>query len=538
MLKFYGIRFNQQGVPERYTLSFDLKESLNASLHIHDYFGGKKEEALTAIDEEINRQYQPSNPIDRHSKAFRYTVAKWFRTKDIANFLFQDEAIYPTKLEVAKVLNTGREIEEKWLDIEQILLKHLSKLSIEEREQLINNCESGFHKILQMITLFFLEQDEEQPPANLELQFLRNQFPRVIWKKKQGIHGGSDPFWQPQNLFCRVSYLITRILSRSYLNERALQPVPVQNPIPQAVAQPIIVNNCWGELLPQKSPDRIQVSFAADNQAYEQLSLLPETVPETLLSLQKIIQKKYSHEGVKHFLGILRQFSTSKGGFTTFNTYKHLQLVTRLSKKGRSTDRQYQIFCDVFQSLMSLQVSRVWEEAEDDEMKETQNSFILEVGREYTGKGKRRSVKKYMLDPLFAASPENPFRLGLHLQLIPNELFRESTHKHSLLTGISSYLAGTWLNEFPQNRGVMKKTARQIIEGCAFNITPSNRYRIRRKLNSELAFMEEKNYIGNIRLTHNTNGNPWEDLYEIEASDYFRKKLQSFNTQKRERLVG
>jgi hypothetical protein len=148
------------------------------------------------------------------------------------------------------------------------------------------------------------------------------------------------------------------------------------------------------------------------------------------------------------------------------------------------------------------------------------------------------TVVQYKLDPMFVASRENPFLLGQHLQLISEELFRESSSKHALLTGIASYLTGTWLYESTKNRASVQKTARQIIEGCSFNITPANRYRIRHKLSSELNYMVQKSYIGKMDLHNSPRGNPWEDVHELSPPTYYLNKLNSLSELNRRQLCG
>jgi hypothetical protein len=88
-----------------------------------------------------------------------------------------------------------------------------------------------------------------------------------------------------------------------------------------------------------------------------------------------------------------------------------------------------------------------------------------------------------------------------------------------LLPGLASFLTGTWLNEFIIRRGKTEKTTRDIIEGCAFNITPASKYRVVDKIKSELAYMKEKCYISEYDCQQNEDGNPFDDLHIITASE-------------------
>ncbi len=71
MLNFYGIRFNKQGAPERFTMTFALRESLNAGLHIFDYYKRNVEETLKAVDNEINKLFQEPGIKNRIGGPFR-----------------------------------------------------------------------------------------------------------------------------------------------------------------------------------------------------------------------------------------------------------------------------------------------------------------------------------------------------------------------------------------------------------------------------------------------------------------------------------
>ncbi|MBU2647691.1 hypothetical protein KKI24_23485 [bacterium] len=522
MLKFYGIRFNKQGAPERFTLTFALRESLNAGLHILDYYEGDLKQTLKAVDEEINKLFQGPGIKDRISGPFRLTVGKWFRTRDMIRFICQNEALTCHKLDVARWLNTPEPIAEKWLRIELILLEILSGMDQKEREEALGHPDSELNLILQMVVLFFLEQDDESPPANLELQFIRNQFPRIIWKKKEGFSAASNPFWLPENAYCRISYLASRITTRA--SQLAGLPVPaVESPparltlretVPAAPAEPF----SYHMLLPGELPDELRLEFEGEANRSTQLSFLPETAAETLLSLQKMIQKRFWHDGVKHLMAIFRQLAERASvGLCEFDIEKHLQLITKVKRNGVYSDKQQTILNGVFTTLLQLRVKRCWKR--DGSPREISNPFLLELCCESAPDKNGFPIKKLLLDPIFCPGRNNPFRLGGHLLLIPTALFQESVHNHALLAGLASYIAGVWLNDFHKDLGVMEKSTREIIEGGAFNVTPGNKYRFIRKLKSELAYMEEKCYITRYSVIEDKAGNPWDDRYRFSAPE-------------------
>jgi len=518
MLKFYGIRFNKQGAPERFSISFALRESLNAGLHIFDYYERDLEKTLAAIDDEINKLFQERDANGKRVHApFRMTVAKWFQTRDVVRFVCQDQSLRRHKMAIARCLNRPETITAKWERIERILVKRTAGLPPEERETEICNPESDLNLTLQMVGLFFLEQDDEVPPANLELQFIRNQFPKIIWKKKDGFSAASNPFWLPQNPLCRISYLMSRIVAGASRKTEALVPVapPLELLEQRSASYPQL---SFGALLPDELPDELRLEFEGDDSRRAQLSFLPETAPETLLSLQKMIQKRFWHDGVKHLMAIFRQIAErSSAGICEFDSEKHFRLITRAKPNGSWSEKQLTILRGVLATLFQLRVKRFWKNEE--RPREISNPFMAELCSEVDPERSAFPVRKLMLDPIFCPGENNPFRLGGHLTLIPDDLFRESIHKHTLLPGLSSYIAGVRLNDFRTDQGALEKSTRDLIEGGAFNVTPANKFRLLRKLNSELVYMEEKGYISRYSLLQDPNGNPWNDRHRFCAPE-------------------
>jgi len=521
MLRFHGIRFNHDGSPERYTLTFALKESLNACLYIHDYFEGDLKQTEKAIDEEINKLYQ--NNACTNGRSHRFIVAKWFRARDIIQFLCSNEPTSDAKLKIARILNSAGRIEQKWNSIQPILLSYISTLDVQKRDEELSHPESDLNLTLQMVRLFFLEQDEEAPPANLELQFVRNQFPKIIWKKKDGITASSHPFWLPKNPYCRSSYLLTRIISIVYESMRPSEPESLQ-PLSEERYLPVSTHHhssqcdvvSFHTLYPVEVPDEVRLESEDSDADDEQLVLIPETPAETLLSLQRIIQKRFSYDGVKHLLAIFRQLAEAEPDrIFNFDSFKHMNLVARAARNGQFSYRQRTLFSEVYRMLGRLNIKRLWNRT--DQKKEITNPLLLELASETTNPGSLDPDKKIILDPIFFPDANNPLRLGSHLTLMPNRLFKESVHKHSLLAGLSAFLTGSWLNEYSSKQGVAKKTSREIVDGCAFNVTPANKYKIFDKLKSELEYMDEKCYISDITYTEAENGNPWDDVYQVSA---------------------
>jgi hypothetical protein len=524
MLIFYGIRFNKQGVPERFSLSYALRESLNAALFIYDHCEGDLVCTLLSIEEEINRIFSGVHQQDPVPGKFRLTVAKWFRTRDIIRFLVGELTGLPgCGLDIGRILNTPETIEVKWQTIEKILLDCLVGLTESERERQLTEPESELNLILQMVGLFFLEQDDEIPPVNLEMQFIRQRFPRVIWKKKDGFSAGSGPFWLPANPYCRSGFLLTRLVvgMSVRLGGVALLPGLAGLPIPSTVDAGAPVEPKYpalrDALLPPEPPDELRIETEPGAEADLQLTYLPELVAETLLSLQKTVQGRHRHEGVRHLLGIFRQLGAAEGETCAFDLDAHLSLVSRRLKSGAYSNKQQAIFEDIMAVLLKLRVKRFWKTEWG--VKCIDRPLLLELGRELSGEAGALPIRHLWLDPIFRPDRHNPFRLGQHLVLMPDGLFRENIHQHMLLPALGSYLCGCWVNEYPSQKGVTLKTTREIIEGTACRVTPATRFRLIDKVKTELAYLAKRCYVQDYRLEADENGNPWDDRHRVTAGE-------------------
>jgi hypothetical protein len=380
-----------------------------------------------------------------------------------------------------------------------------------------------------MVSLFFLEQDDESPPANLELQFIRSQFPKIVWKKRDGFAASSNPFWLPNNLFCRSSYLLTRVISRVYGGVAESDTVDGQLVL-RGGGKSVQLKGVFADgspffaRFPTSPPDEVRLEVDEKEGANRQLVLIPESASETLLSLQKIAQKRYSHEGVRHLLGIFRQLSEAgAAGMVDFDVRRHLALVSRITKRGLVSQKQLSLFERVFSLLKRVKVIRFW--SAGSVPKRVTSRFITEISSEEDPADSSKAMKRLLLDPIFFPAAENAYRLGSHLLLVPPELFRESIQKHALLPGLSSFVTGTWLNEFPINRGVATKTTREVINGSVFNLTDSSKYKIVEKIGSELSYMNQKSFITDYRVTKDENGNPWNDLHSFAAPDEVKNAI-------------
>ena len=525
MLKFYGLFKNSKGNPERYSIKIDLLESLNAVMVIHDHFDGDQSKTAFAVKEEIEKLYSPSSSLGIDKTSLRQRAAKWFRCKDIIQFLFTDAEYYSLKLQVIRILVTPKPIPEKWKEIESVLAPIIYAKGMDYLEWR----DSPVEMILEMVVLAFLDQNQEWPPANLELSFIKGNFPKVVWRKRNEFHQASDPFWKPKNPYCSIGFLFSCLFLESAkqgkTNSNHLSLVPSDS-FGNLTGDHYLQLHSQIEELPFQ---KIEIKLEGSSQPDEQMEIFPKSASETLLSLQKLVQKKYSHEGVKHLLWIIKGFSEADPKeIFQFDDEKYLLSITGKSKKNGFSAKQRSVLEGVLDILERVSIKRTYNRSDEEGQSQISTSLVLKIGQMAKILGDDIYVRNYLLDPIFFPAKNNLFRLGQHLSMIPQEAFGTSSRLHALVPGLSGYFSGTWLNEYGSKKGVLEKKATEIIEGCAFNVTPANRVRLYRKLGEELVYMKEQSFIGCYTVTESNDKNPMDALYQITASEFTQKQLASY----------
>ena len=517
MLRFYGIKTDHKGNPTRFQYSLDLSETLFSCLSLHESQKGDKEKILMAINHEIQKLYQGDSVTNNINQLFRLTAAKWFRCRDIIQFFYNSKSYYELKIELAKKLNSADKIPEKWQKLSYLILEKLKKEFHSEVIKQFSETDSELNMILKMISLFFIEQDTEVPPPNLELSFIKSQFPKVIWKKKEGFHSRNNPYWTPKNRYCHLTYLSSSLMAEYFAS---LNSTPRAKNSDITINQNIFDDNVYslGKFFPGDKPTEIRLLIGEKDNKNEQLDLIVESTSETLYSLQRIILKEYSYDGIKHLLAILRQIAQlKKGADFCFDEEKHFRLVLKAKSKLNITDKQRTIYQSIFELLTNIKVVRIWNNKSV--TKENKSSFIVKIAQQNKSKNKDILRHTCLFDPLFFESEDNPYRLGTHLCLIPDEVFKTSTNSHPFLLNLLSYLSGEWLNDFHINKGQVNKSARELFDSSMIvkdNKKPTININ---KLNSELDYMKQSHYINDYQIIKNKKGNPFNDQYQISASD-------------------
>ena len=523
MLHFHGIRF-KNGIPERFSKRYELLTILRQlieQLASNEYHF---ERVRDSIRDELERLY--TEKANNQQKR-RFISAQLSRKRDLLYFLFKDKKLIPQKIQLAKILLERKTIEGKWkLMVELFHQKIFPAYSDELLEVILSSPDHPIYRLLQTIHLFFLEQTEERPPANIQLKFIPLKFPTVLWIHTEGTVQNADAFWTPQDTCCRFQYLSSSLLVRPQLLGESSKSIETKPPIASSKQKKLPSNFYHQGALPAQ----ISLEYQAKGRNPKQLELIPESPAETLITFQKDIQKSFSHEGLKHFLAIMKQLTQQDNVLGQFSFVAHFQRLYKhlpINPSSKALDLTHLIL----DSLQNLKVIRRWQEGND--WLERKQPFLTYLGEETTSSNSHEvsNLPKYLyqIDPLFISTKHHPYGFGTSLSLIEDAIFQESTRQHALLTGLAAYLNGSWLLEFPQQEGVLEKNAEEIFAGCSFNISASGKYRMIHKLRDELSYMEKKNYISNFKVISSREKNPWKDIYRIRAPRTSLQRIKSIH---------
>lgn len=503
MLHFFGIGENPSGEPERFSYKINLTESLLALLELIQTSQAKRPLVMEGIKQALDAHLSHSSASREDRQSFRAKTAQILRVRDMAQFLFADPESLALKTALARKLVEPMEPLAKWEEIKEIFILFLQGFDPVVAAQQLGDGESEFALCLQWIALHFLEHDTEHPPAHLRLELVKGQFPKSVWRLKEHHASSSESFWIPENPLCRPNHLAHQLMLEFYKREmRALVPSDQTKAL---------------NLEPMEEADALSLEFGQET---GQLVTHEESPQESLLALQRMVQQKYSFDGVRHLMALFRQLGQAKGELMEFKVKNHFAL---LGMKDPSA-KQEGIFQEVLELLESIRVKRRYNRASP--ITERRTPFLSVTAETRKGLSERPESLELRLDRLFLPSGQNPFRLGAHLSLLPEEIFAESPNRHPYLTPLASYLTGSWLINFPRDKGRISQSATELIEGCALRVTAQSKKSILGKLQSELAYMQEKRYIGTVQRHPSKEGNPWLDRFEIPAPEPMMRYLE------------
>ncbi len=514
MLNFYGIAAQGQGEPKRYQYKPDLKGMLHVFLVIFDHCQGQKLKVFQSIEAALTEHLSQADPMQRAKTTFRATTAKWLRTRDLANFFFQDPISLPLKLQIARILDEPCELQAKWGRIFPRLLSALEGADPALAAEQLGDAQSEFRLLVEWIALHFLEQDPEPPPPNLTLELARGNYPQSLWRQRDKLYHNANPFWQPQNPLCRGEFLAQQILL--YL-ARPKQSLEVAETAEQQ------------HLLADHEADHLSMQLPEAEGTSE--PLIPENLTETLLRLQTLVQARIPREGVRHFFALLRQLSEQKELLASFEMSVHFKLLGLDNKSEARRLKAEEELLRLFELLSQVKVKRKYHASE--QMRERVRPFLSLLSQERIGLSSLSSRFELNLDPLFKPRRGASLCLGGHLAWVPVEAFAESPTKHALLLPLLSFVTGSWLIEYPQRRGVLRMKGEDLLQGSAIRVTPQGKKNLLHKLDQTLNYMEKRNYIQKMRKQAAANQNPWEEEYSFSAPPELLASLQDSLNQSR-----
>ena len=95
-----------------------------------------------------------------------------------------------------RISSSASAISSVGLEVVAVFQTYLRGFDPDLAAELLGDTASEFFLCLQWISLHFMEQDPEMPPANLRLEFVRGQFPQAIWSKGANQSEQPESFWQ------------------------------------------------------------------------------------------------------------------------------------------------------------------------------------------------------------------------------------------------------------------------------------------------------------------------------------------------------
>ena len=516
MLKFHGIQM-YKGIPERFKIQYHLFISLQLALNQLELHEENVENAIQSIKNQVQQIFKNLHTNSKGTREYKTNVSQHQRAIDILVFLGSKKEIFPIKSKIASILLLHDTIENKWKKVQGLLVRQI-ELLIGGKDLVIltSDPNSDIHKILQMVILFFLDQNVEIPPPNLLMKFVFGAFPLHTWSQISQIEGAYIPLWTPKNKFCRLQYLAGQLLISLGKKPYSLCTKEQKDAHQKETGTSVL-----------KSKNKVIITFkySEPGRSEEQLLMIPNSPSESLVEFQKNIRQKYTYEGVRHFFGILRQISNSpRNENCLFDVKKHLLLLSKPNRLGIFPEKQVKFFYDVLCEFKNLNVIRTWETYQ------STNALAQQIGIEEEANQKMSNypIIKLLLDKLFLPSANNFLSLGSFLSLMPSKLFKENIRQHAILPSLSAYFSCVWLSEFKRNYGVTEKTAEEIIEGSMMTVSKTGKYRVIHKLKSELSYMEQRKYISKFSINPSSEKNPWKDRYKVSASADCMLKIKGY----------
>ncbi len=506
-----------------------------------EFAGGAMAGAEAALGARIDQCLnEPGRP--RHLLQTRLYVL--LRAKDLHRYLTEEPEFLPLKLELMEHLLFHGSPEERWAACREALLSALDAVcgisagggfgNCEAYKQQLSRRSSRLGRMLLTIALFNFDLDEEQPPPNLRLRFLKGRFPEYCWESAleagAAMSQGNPWAWSPANPLCRFEYLGADLLHALLRRRNAARPGMGAYAEPPHGSGPAARAGAGPVQEQTDAPSEVYCNFGRERNGpsqTDQMELFPAQPASFLAELQRQVHRSHGAEGVRLFALLFEQLCRSTCG-------EFLSLaITEIAEGGSfgnseaASQRKIRERCKklwaILEALSTVELTSVSGENAHSRVEKSNLITILGVDRRREaggppGNGESPHLPekvRLLVHPYFYLAAEGS--LGQAYRDIPPALLSAPPKDHPYALGLYVYLRSRWQAEGEAGRGVLLRSARQLFDEGGFWLKENARYRSIEALKRELAYLKERGLLGAWRLSRSANRDALDDAYRLEA---------------------
>ena len=525
---------------QRNTYSFRLEQSLMELVKAYDLAGGPAADIRAEFDRKTERCLADTAGPRSGAQGHLHML---LRALAIHQYVTEEPELVALKLKVLENVLFFGELTERWAAIRTLLAARLDLICgvpfaglaghLEIYKQAWSLPTSPLGKMLVATALFNFDRVEEQPPANLTLQFLKGRFPEHRWEIRAGDGASlalqNQGSWCPENPLCRWEYLAADLAHVVFRRQRWLV-APGQLAGEGALAVQAGVHAAAGGQGGAETTVRVFCRFEGSDRSdakVEQMELFP-LKPDTLpVELQRRIHRRLGAEGVRQFASLMAVLADSPRGEAL--NLSLLEVACRNDPPGLGARKQKEHaekLRAVIGELAEVELSRLTT-AGGRTSRETSRLVVVlgqwdvapaedafPVGSPDGGEAGGQSLR-LLVDPYFHdAAPGSVARPYCEL---PEELLAASAKEHPLALALFAYLRAAWAKKGDSAVYAVSGSVEQIFGEAGLWFNERSRYRTIETFKRELTFLQEAGFLGAWRMSRSGSRDALDDTYRLEA---------------------
>ncbi|MCZ6628350.1 MAG: hypothetical protein O7E56_09000 [SAR324 cluster bacterium] len=526
MYQFSSVTKSNHGIA-RHLRTVQLEHSLRELFSIYDYVGGPTPEAERAIVARVEQCLSGASQSRHLAQSQLYIL---LRAKDMHRYVTEDADLVPLKLQLLEHQLFQHSPEERWAACRELLLSGLDQICGVAVSGVVSNYElykqqislrgGRLGRLLLTVALFNFDLDEEQPPANLRLRFLKGRFPEYCWEstaEEGSLMAGDNPWaWSPANPLCRWEYLGADLLHA--LLRRCNGNGGNQN----AGGLPRRALPRAGE---QEDSAHVYCQIGRESNVtsqIDQMELFPVQPQTFLIELQRQVHRSHGAEGVRLFALLMEQLGRSTcGEFLSLAIPEIVQGAGGAAVPARKLKERGRRLWAILEALSQVELMRVTGEGGACSSRKSRLVNILGTANDRVAAapggdgGEAPQTVQVLLDPYFHQAPGG--NLARAYRELPDVLLAASPKDHPYALGLFVYLRQAWEAEWEQGQGVLRRPAKQLFREAGFWLKDNARYRSIEALKRELGYLKELGLLGAWRLNRSAMRDALEDDYRLES---------------------